>query len=378
MVFLTLKKFADALLSSLKEKTTNPKVMLIVDNDLDGVTSAALLDTVLYELNIEDLEVAFRDPLSWDIPYDLVNEYDPDIVILLDIASNSVGDPKSLARLSPTVFQIDHHITKDIGHPQRLMAYNPVRSGEYYVPTVFLSREIGLHLNIESLASKNANLVTLIGLFADAAVSYYREENSAFKFYVEPKISDFYEYCKSESPKYFQIMTQDNFKFPLLQQITSCMDFFNKDLGLDEGYVQLVNAMEKESQIENLFEEVISNYNSDFLNLLDKLEKILNYYENEPDMPIINYNNRQKDISNSTLSRLLVEHTGKVVVVHSTAVTAMEVLISARLPKSLHKDLVPLFEKYGGGGHSKACGARIRQEDLPLLLQDIENEVSSP
>ncbi|MFX0065088.1 MAG: DHHA1 domain-containing protein [Candidatus Hermodarchaeota archaeon] len=375
MVFLSLSKFTEALVSSLKEKTTNPKVMLIVDNDLDGITSAALIDTVLYELSIEDLEIAFRDPLSWDIPYDLVDDYDPDIVILLDIASNSVGDPKSLARLAPTVFQIDHHITKEIGHPQRLMAYNPVRSGEVYIPTVFLSREIGLHLNIESINSKNANLVTLIGLFADAAISYYREENSDFKFYVEPKLSDFYEHCKSESPKYFQIMSHANFKFPLLQQITSCMDFYNKDLGLDEGFVQLVNAMERESQIENLFEEIISKYDLEFLNLLDKLEKILNYYENEPDMPVINYNNRQKDISNSTLSRLLVEHTGKAVVVHSTT---NEVLVSARLPKSLHKDLVPIFEKYGGGGHSKACGARIRQEDLPLLLQDVENELNTP
>ncbi|MFX0094386.1 MAG: DHHA1 domain-containing protein [Candidatus Hodarchaeota archaeon] len=374
MVFLTIDKFANTLLSDLREgQIREPKVMLVADNDLDGICSASLLDTALYELNIEDLEVAFRDPLTWDVPYDNVEEYDPDVVILLDIASGSVGEPKSLARLAPRVYQIDHHITKEIGHPKRLLAYNPTRSGEYYIPTVYLTRELCLQLKVESMLSENANLVTLIGLFADAAISYYREVDSALKYYVEPQISEFYEHCKLQNPSYFQIKTQNNFEFPLLQQATLCLFLFNRDLGQDEGYVQLVNAMEQKNQVDALVQKIILKYEGEFSTLLDKIQRILNYFEHETDLAIIQYNNREREISNSTLSRLLVEHTGKPVVVHSS--TTREVFISARLPKTLKMNLVTIFEKYGGGGHQKACGGRIRQEDLPLLIQDIEDQL---
>lgn len=137
--------------------------------------------------------------------------------------------------------------------------------------------------------------------------------------------------------------------------------------------IQLVNKLEEGVDLDDLFSEIVKTYHS---NALALYRTVLSILEAKTEEPVPLYENRDLPGHNGEITRLLVEHAQKPAVVYSKNRTKEGgvIMVSGRAPrKTVAKiDLVPLFKKYGGGGHRRACGLRLASEQKEEFLQDVK------
>jgi hypothetical protein len=363
----------DEMVEKLKIELQGPKkpsITIIADNDLDGVTSAVLLDNTLFSLDFETT-IAFRNPIDFNLPLKDLQKNPTSLLILLDIALDSITNLRQAARLVNRVFMIDHHITETSDIPSKITMYNPGFDGTKYIPTVSLVGEITSHLDNKNASNEeNDLLIHLLGLYSDAAISYHRLTDQDYSWYYEPPFEQIFTKTKQHFPQYFEIQSSnETVHYPRIQRIVKSMDAYGEDLGWDEVSTQLVNNSTKPEGIASLFTKIEERYGGVFDDLVQLVGEILGV---SADTPLIQYNN-QTDFSNGMLSRMLTEHSSKPCIVYSIG---KEVTISGRLPRDSSLSLVPLFNQYGGGGHPRATGTKIAPEQLNDFLKDVKKLIS--
>jgi oligoribonuclease NrnB/cAMP/cGMP phosphodiesterase (DHH superfamily) len=363
----------DEMVEKLEQEFQSPKkpsITIIADNDLDGVTSAVRLDNTLYSLGLETT-IAFRDPIDFNLPLKDLQKNPTSLLILLDIALDSITNLRPAARLVNKVFMIDHHITDPSEIPTKITMYNPASDGSVYVPAVSLVGQIIDRLTKKNtIDEENDHLILLLGLFSDAAISFHRLSGQDYTWYFEPHFKQIFTQAKQRFPQYFEII--DSIKplqYPHIQRIVKSMDAYGEDLGWDEVSTQLVNKSAEPKGIASLFTKIEERYGPTFDELIHIVGEILSVTSTTP---LIQYNN-QTDFSNGILSRLLTENSGKPCIVYSKGI---EVTVSGRLPRDTSLSLVPLFNEYGGGGHPRATGAKFAPEKLNTFLKEMMKLIS--
>ena len=95
----------------LKHCKNKSKILVIVDADVDGLTSSAFICNYMRELNIE-FEVHIHDGKKHGITPDAIehiNELNPKLLIVPDASSSEGGIHKSLIDLGIDIIILDHH-----------------------------------------------------------------------------------------------------------------------------------------------------------------------------------------------------------------------------------------------------------------------------
>ncbi len=365
-LLVTLSEITEKLEREL-QKPRKPKIMIVADNDLDGVTSAVRFDNALYSLGFETT-LAFRDPIDFDLPLVEIKKTHPSVLILLDIAVDSVTNLRPAAHLANQVFLVDHHTIEENEIPPKIITYNPCFRGDCYTPTVSLVGELISQLASASVDNReNDFLILLLGLYSDAAISYHKMTNLEYSWHFEPQFEEVFNQAIAGFPDYFKIITSlHKIQYPYFQKIVKSFDSYIEDVGFDEVSTQLVNTSIEPKGISLFFSKVVQRYGQDFDDLLNQISSIMDTHLKDGNL--ILYRN-ETDYSNGILSRLLTEHSGKASVVYSTG---KEITISARLPRDSTISLVPVFNQYGGGGHPRACGAKILPDQLRNFLADFQ------
>ncbi|MFX1512452.1 MAG: DHHA1 domain-containing protein [Promethearchaeota archaeon] len=356
------------------------KLVLVADNDLDGLFSATKMDLVLYEHSGIEVDTVFRNPVSWDVPLTEIKEFKPDLVLLLDIALTSGTNVRRIPAMvrSGAVFQIDHHVTPNTGLPlKQFCMLNPCTDGDLYLPTTYLVEQFLQRLFKEYKPSPSSmhGLMTLLGVFADAGITSFIKEPKTRQLgvYAVPELQTFYEEASQSFPKYFSESQLHDLPFLHISKVCKCLEVASFDDGFEEWYLQIINSFEdKENGLDALNDEIIKKYSSHFARLFATLHKILSSVDKSK--PFLIYRNRTVQEPNSTLSRYLVEMIGKPVVVYSTGNI---VTVSARAPVDSTVDFVPVFNKYGGGGHKRACGIKLDPEKLLEFISDLKKTVTT-
>ncbi|MHA1917781.1 MAG: DHHA1 domain-containing protein [Candidatus Ranarchaeia archaeon] len=368
MVLIQLEEIVKILNKEL-QNNKNSKIMIVADNDLDGITSAVLLDNMLYQFEFES-KIEFRDPIDWSLPIKNIQKEHPGYLFLLDIASDSVENLRITTKVAKNVFQIDHHITDMESHPKKIVMYNPCYKGEYYLPTVFLVDEISKKIaTIDEINVENNILVLLLGLYADAAISYHNLFDK-YSWHCEPKIKSHFKEMEKQFPSYFDIEKKGSIEYPIFQKMVKCVDYYVEEQGYEEVLNQLINSYGKKEGVKELLNKITSKFEYIFENLIVTVSQILD--KSDKNRNIIEFRNTT-DHTNGVLSRFLTEHSGKTSVVYSDA---NEMKVSSRLPRNISVSLVPIFNKYGGGGHPRACGGKISSNEVEVFVKEIEKLVS--
>ncbi len=353
------------------------QLVLIADNDLDGLFSAVKMDLVLYEQMGIEVDTVFRNPASWDIPLNEIQELKPDLICLLDIALTSGTNVRRIPAMvrSGSAFQIDHHVTLEGIPTKTYCTYNPCTDGDLYLPTTYLVDQFLQRLCKEYRPASDSmhSLLTLLGVFADAGISSFVKDQKKreLEIYTVPELQAFYKETSESFSKYFNVSYLHDLPFLHIAKVCKCYEVAAWDDGFEDWYLQIINSFDKGNSLEALNAEIVEKYSSYFTHLFATLDKILT--STDRSKPFLIYRNRTIQEPNSTLSRYLVEILGRPVVVYSTGKT---VTVSARAPVDSTVDFVPVFNKYGGGGHKRACGVKFEPEKLQEFIVDLKESIT--
>ena len=117
-MLLSLQEFATDLSASLSNK---PKVAIVADNDIDGVTSTAKIDQAFYTFADIEIEPFFRKETNWELPIPEIQNYKPDLLIMLDIAVGSASHIRAITKKPRKSYCID-----DRAHSWLCRAFQPM------------------------------------------------------------------------------------------------------------------------------------------------------------------------------------------------------------------------------------------------------------
>ncbi|MHA1839368.1 MAG: DHHA1 domain-containing protein, partial [Candidatus Ranarchaeia archaeon] len=307
--------------------------------------------------------------LTWDLPVLQIQKNNPRIIIFLDIALETTPYIRQLTKRPRKGFAIDHHVTDEEAIPPNVTLYNPCHQGQAYLPTVYLTDKVIASL-FEIAPFDFFPELTFIGTFADAGIGY-----EAGTYVVEKGLEDLLGWAEQNHSELLELLDFDGFVIPQAQHLSICFNYYIRDKGLIEANIQLVNSLDKKSSLFSFFEKIEKHYRYDSIELYELVQSILDDNEKN-DEPVIVYFNKGKREGNGDIARLLVERLQKPTIVYSLLRTkeGERYLISGRAPRKTKKtvNLVPIFSKYGGGGHQKACGLRLEKDKLALFLDDVK------
>lgn len=363
-MILSLDEFTSSLGTNLKDK---PKTALVADNDIDGVTATAKMDQALYNLAEIEVEPFFRQETDWELPIPEIQSYKPKLLILLDIATGSSSFLRTITKKPRYSYSIDHHITSETELPPHLKMYNPGFDGEIYLPTVYL---------VDQVISKVFNIIpheffpelTFLGVFADAGIGFENGE-----LVIEHGLENMISWANQEGSSLLKVIKINKIELPRAHHLTISFNYYIKDKGIQEANIQLVNSMDQNKDLTEFLHKIETDYQYETEDLYAVTQSIISQDKSDAN-PVLVYHNETGEHSNSDLARLVVERVQKPTLVYSNLISKKgpQILASGRAPRRANKefDLIPVFSKYGGGGHKKACGLRIAKSDFDLFVED--------
>ncbi|UCG01218.1 MAG: hypothetical protein JSW11_16575 [Candidatus Heimdallarchaeota archaeon] len=356
MMFLTLNDFTASLKSILS--SNDPSVAIAADNDLDGVFSAILLDLALFNLFDIEVETYFRNELRWEIPID--QEFD--ILIMVDLAYDNTPNYRRAANQARQSFAIDHHVTSEKGFPQRVVMYNPCKDGKCYLPATFLVYEVIMELGLKT--EPLYDYLNLLGILADAGINFTVNQDRKIKYFYDPKLKNIFEESHVQFDYLFEQKNYDGLIYPYFKEKIEALSFEGVEEGWKELYLRFINEITDLSTAQELVRKILSKNNQEFFNIVQQVPK----KPTETTKSGIWLINNTSLIGNGVIGRIIAELIGKPVVAYSCKKFCR---VSARAPSDSDINFIPMFSGFGGG-HPKACGAFLTQNQFQLFLEKIK------
>ncbi|MFX0114419.1 MAG: hypothetical protein ACFFB3_07715 [Candidatus Hodarchaeota archaeon] len=353
----------DAFIYKLKSTVTGKdfSVALAADNDLDGLTAACVMDMALYEVFDIEVDTCFRHELTWEIDWQQLPEAEYQVGIFLDLAYGNTPNYRNAAAKVKHSFAIDHHVASETGFPQKVLAYNPCRNAECYLPTAYLAGEVAQGLGLAS--SPVVEYLVALGVLADSGIYFNLKPENELEYGCAPKLELLYEKSKSKFPALFKTVTYDEYKYPQYRSYLAAIEKEAAELGWNELYVQWVNESESLENLQNLIDQIYEKHPEEFEQLLAELPSDPTETSSSGVWILKNVT----AIPNGALARTIAEMTSTPIVVYKCAKMCF---IAARAPQGSLINFIPAFETYGGG-HEGACGAVIPSKDLESFLDNI-------
>ncbi|MFQ5977226.1 MAG: hypothetical protein ACE5OZ_03715 [Candidatus Heimdallarchaeota archaeon] len=358
-MFVDKSLFAQKLSSAISGKDSS--VALAADNDLDGLTAACLLDMALYELYEVEVDTCFRHELSWEIDWQQLPESAYDIGVFLDLAFGNTPNYRNIASTVNHCFAIDHHISNEVGFPQKVTAYNPCRNAECYLPTAWLAKEIIQDLG--HVPSPVVDYLVLLGVLSDSGIYFNLTPDNELKLGYSPELAPYFDKAISQFPNLFKKEVFGSFKYPAYRDILAAVNREATELGWAEIYLQFVNASEELENLEEIIDQIHAKYAGEYEQILADLPS----EPTETSSSGIWILKNPTTLSNGAIARTIVEMISQPIVVYKCAKLCY---IAARAPHGSPINFIPAFENVGGG-HQGACGAVISQKDFEPFLEII-------
>ncbi|MHA2272241.1 MAG: hypothetical protein ACXACI_10285 [Candidatus Hodarchaeales archaeon] len=355
---ITLANKLKALASKSK-----PSVALAADNDLDGLSAACLMDNMLYEVFDIEPDTCFRHELTWKIDWEQLPETMYQIGIFLDLAYDNTPNYRNIASKIDHAFAIDHHVSSETGFPQKVLAYNPCRNSECYIPTVFLVKRVCQTLELTS--NPVNDYLILLGVLADSGIYFNLTSENDLSFGCSPEITPFYERIRPQFPDFFSSESFNGFKYPRYRDILAAIEKEASELGWAELNLQFVNESEDLGNFQGLIEQIHKKHAGEFEHLLAELP----VEPTETSSSGIWILKNTTSIPNGALARTIAEMTTNPIVVYKCTKMCY---VAARAPRGSSINFIPAFETFGGG-HEGACGAYFPSKDLEEFLGKIRS-----
>ena len=352
-MFLDLSDFCGSLKAALTSGEVS--VAIAADNDLDGLFSAIILDIGLFTLFDIEVESFFRDELRWEIP--LENKFD--LLIMTDLAYDNTPNYRTAASKAKRAYAIDHHITSETGFPQRVTVYNPCRDGQCYLPATFLANKI-----IKTMGHETSPLfeyLNLIGVLADAGINFKVSQDKTITYYYDAELSSTFENGKRLFEDLFHQKEFENYVYPYFKEIIGALSFEGAEEGWKELYLRFINEVTDLSTAQSLVNKIVNKNNEEFLNVIQQVPKKPTEITKSGIWLVKN----TSAISNGVIGRIISELLGHPVVTYSCKKFCR---VSARAPSDSHINFIPMFSGFGGG-HPKACGAFLTQNQFETLYE---------
>ncbi len=354
-MFLELNDFTTSLKSALS--ANNPSVAIAADNDLDGVFGAILLDIGLYNLFEIEVDTYFRDELRWEIPID--QKFD--ILIMVDLAFDNTPNYRRAANQAGQSFAIDHHVTSIKGFPQHVTMYNPCKDGHCYLPATFLVHEVISELGLETTPLNE--YLNLLGVLADAGINF-KVENTTIQYFYDPRLKDIFEKSFNQFDYLFEQKEFDGLFYPHFKETIEALSFEGAEEGWKELYLRFINEINDLLSAQKLVKRILTKNNDEFFNVIQQVPKKPTEITKSGIWLIKN----TSPISNGVIGRTIAELIGNPVIAYSCKKFCR---VSARAPSDSDIDFIPMFSGFGGG-HPKACGAFLTQNQFQSFLKKIK------
>jgi single-stranded DNA-specific DHH superfamily exonuclease len=354
-LFLDLNDFCASLKSNLRSEEIS--VAIAADNDLDGLFSAILLDMGLYNLFDIEVETFFRDELRWEIPI----EGEFDLLVMTDLAYDNTPNYRAAAAKAKNSFAIDHHITNETGFPKRVTAYNPCKTGQCYLPATFLANKVLKTMGLET--NPLHEYLNLIGVLADAGISFKVGEDKTIQYFYDSELTKTFENGQKSFEYLFHQKNLDNLIYPQFKEVIGALNFEGAEEGWKELYLRFINEVTDLSAAQKLVNKIVNKNNEEFRNLIQQIPKEPTELTKSGIWLVKN----ASSISNGVIGRIISELLGYPVVTYSCKKFCR---VSARAPSDSDINFIPMFSGFGGG-HPKACGAFLAQNQFKVFLEKI-------
>lgn len=354
-MFLDFNNFCNSLKSVL---SSNLSAALASDNDLDGLFSAIKLDMGLYSLHEIEVETYFRDELRWEIPID--QEFD--LLIMTDLAYDNTPNYRKAAAKAKHPFAIDHHVTSETGFPQRVTAYNPCRNGQCYQPATFLVDKVIKKLGQETnLLNEYLNL---IGVLADAGINFRVMKDKKIQYFYDPSLKEIFEKGQKQFEYLFQRKKFNGLVYPRFKETIEALNFEGVEEGWKEIYFRFINEVTDLSTAQEIVRKIEEKNKDTFFEMIQQVPKEPTELTKSGIWLVKN----ATSISNGAIGRIIAELIGHPVVSYSCKKFCS---VSARAPADSNINFIPMFAGYGGG-HPKACGALLTQNQFQQFHEEIK------
>jgi len=358
-MFLDRSSFVKKLRSVISKSGTT--VALAADNDLDGLVAACLMDLAMYELFDLEVDTCFRHEVTWEIDWQQMPDNSYYAGIFLDLAYSNTPNYRNVASRIKNAFAIDHHISSETGFPQKVLAFNPCRNGECYLPTAYLAQEVAQELGKSS--SPIFDYLTLLGVLGDCGIYFNVTSSKEIKFGYSSELEMLYKKGRSLFPELFEIETHAEFKYPRYRSVLAAIEKEAADMSWNELYIKFVNESESPTGLQGLVEEILSKHPDAFTQIMAELPS----EPSETSSSGIWLMKNKTSISNGVLARTIAEMKSHPNVVYKCM---KKCYVAARAPPGSQINFIPAFETFGGG-HKGACGACIPPRDMGSLLDKV-------
>ena len=352
---MELNDFCASLKSNLGSEEIS--VAIAADNDLDGLFSAILLDMGLYNLFDIEVETFFRDELRWEIPIE--NKFDT--LIMTDLAYENTPNYRAATSKAKRAYAIDHHITSETGFPQRVTVYNPCKDGQCYLPATFLAIKILKTMGHET--SPLFEYLNLIGVLADAGINFKVREDKTIVYYYDAELASTYEIGQRSFEDLFHQKEFENFVYPYFKEVIGALSFEGAEEGWKELYLRFINEVTDLSAAQSLINKIVNKNSEEFLNVVQQIPKKPTEITKSGIWLVKN----TSTVSNGVIGRIISELLGHPVVTYSCKKFCR---VSARVPSDSDINFIPLFSGFGGG-HPKACGAFLTQNQFKAFYDKL-------
>ncbi len=355
-MFLDLNDFCRSLKSALSSNDLS--VAIASDNDLDGLFSAIKLDMGLYSLYEIEVETFFRDELRWEIPID--QEFD--LLIMTDLAYDNTPNYRKAASKAKHSFAIDHHVTSETGFPQRVTAYNPCRNGQCYQPATFLVDKVIRKLGQET--DPLSEYLNLIGVLADAGINFKVVKDKNIQYFYDPSLKEIFDKSQKQFDYLFEPKKFNGLVYPRFKETIEALNFEATDKGWKEIYLRFINEVTDLPTAQDIVKKIEEKNKDAFFEIIQQVPKEPTELTKSGIWLVKN----TTSLSNGTIGRIIAELIGQPVVSYSCKKFCR---VSARAPADSTINFIPMFAGYGGG-HPKACGAFLKQDQFQVFLEKIK------
>lgn len=336
--------FAD-LLDKFKEGLDScSKPLFLFDADADGLASFLLL--YKYKRDGKGVIVSGR-PLIDEKYLRSVSEYQPDAIFVLDIAEISED---FLAKVKTPIYWIDHHALHEQKLPNNVHYFNPkLKLADCGIPTSYWAYKItGHHL-----------WIAMTGIISDYSFELVEECKKEYPFLLSEDVTDVGE-ALFNSPLGTLIKILN---FNLKGSTKDSMGSVKVLTRIDEPKEILEQSSSKGRFIYKKYAKLETIFQSMVKDATDSFSK---------DNPVLVfvYENNKVSLSSEVANELKYAHKDKAVIVgrKNKGKIAMSLRSENKeISFALEKALVGL-DAYGGG-HPKACGAVVLEDDFDVFVK---------
>jgi len=321
------------------------RVALIYDNDVDGISSAAIALTGLKKLKIKNVKVFYKGRGGITNLRDLIRRFDKGII--LDVPTSLIED--ELKKVKINLLVIDHHIVSKSISSKNIVYINPrLKEKEIYQPVSYLTYKVFSKV----VDVKDKEWLAVVGTVGDYG----------------------FEDCKDLLKKYLKINKKEDIWGTKLGKTAMMINSSIAVLGSEKSLEILVsskdvNMFRKNRKVNFAVKEFERELEREKIEFKKNLEIYVDF-----DMVFSKIKPRFSRIGSTLSTYLATKYPDKIIILLEELNGNYK--IHGRL-ESGKINVGKLFEKLcGGGGHREAGAGTIKKVELNEFKSKLTKELS--